>query len=381
MAQKPRVSGRIAVLAILIAIKAYPAGWQIQAVDAGGGGKYATLLIDKFGNAHASYASDTLHQLKYAFWDHRMNKWFTMTVDGNRCGGFVSMALDSHQRPHISYLDYGTARLKYAYWDGSIWHRQTIEIASWIEYYTSITLDSEDRPIISYYDVRTPEGQVVIRLRVVRFAGRVWETETIDSTPGSGKFNSIASNAGRDLQIAYADVSYERQSLRWARWNGRSWNVQVLEGVDQPRGIFSVKLVIDNDGTPHIAYTDRMTHAVKYATLRDGKWQMELVDRLAYESYPDRNGIALDPSGVPYLSYYDGDRGVLRVAHRDSSKWVAEEVDSGFAGFTSAIQVTSDEVMVLYYDATTDSLKCARRPVDSVKSHQSGPGDANGLVR
>jgi len=365
----------VALLVILVALGAQAAAWRVGVVDAAGGGKYSTLLIDQFGNAHAAYASDTRHELRYAFWDHRLNRWFTMVVD-NRCSGFVSMALDSHQRPHISYLDYGFNRLKYAYWDGAAWHSQTLNIHSKaIEFYTSITLDAGDHPTISYYDVATPEDEVVIRLRVVRFVDGVWETATVDPTLGSGKFNSIASNAGQHLQIAYANVHYETQSVRYAQWNGKSWAFQIVENTpENPLRIsfFSVKLAIDGTGVPHIVYTDTEKRCIKYATLRDGKWQREVVDSIVREAYPDRNGITLGPDGTPYLSYYDAQRGVLKVAHRESTGWVAEEVDGNFAGYTSSIQVTGDEVIVVYYDENGDQLKFARRPVRPLAPANAG---------
>lgn len=365
---KSRISGIVASVALLVSLSASAATWQIQTVDPGGGGKFANLLTDKFGNVHASYSSDVLHQLKYAFWDHSLNKWFTMVVD-RRCSGFVSMALDSQQHPHLSYLDYGSNALKYAYWDGAVWHSQLLNIYSKsIEFYTSITLDAADHPMITYYDVATPGDEVVIRLRMIRFTGQFWQTETVDSTMGSGKFNSLASNAGRNLQVAYANVHYETQSVRYARWNGKSWDVQIVENApENPDGItfFSVRAVIDEAGNPHIAYTDRSKRCVKYATLRDGKWHREVVDSIVREAYPDRNGIALSPDGTPYLSYYDAQRGVLKVAHREDAKWLVEEVDGNFSGYTSAIQVTGEEVIVVYYDQASDSLKCARRPVRS----------------
>ncbi len=370
-----KTSARVCLLAAVAALSAWPATWRIQTVDPAGGGKFANLLIDQFGNAHASYSNDQTHQLKYAFWDHRLNRWFTMVVD-NHCSGFVSMALDSHQRPHIAFLD-TVNRLNYAYWDGAMWHSQALSIhAKAIEFYTSIALDSEDRPIISYYLVATPEEEVVIRLRVIRLIGGVWETETVDGTMGSGKFNSMTSNGGKNLQIAYANVHYETQSLRYARWNGKSWDTQIVENTPvNPVGItyFSVKMAIDSSGAPHIAYTDTSKRWIKYATLHNGQWQREVVDSIAREAYPDRNGIALSPDGTPYLSYYDADRGILKVAHREGTKWVTEEVDGNFAGYTSAIQVTADEVIVVYFDESSNSLKCARRPV-----HSSVPSNAGG---
>jgi hypothetical protein len=349
--------------------------WRQEIVDANGGGKFSSLQIDTYGNAHVIYSDDSQHLLKYGFWDRKIAKWFTTVLD-NRSSGFCSMVLDSKQHPHISYLEYATGHLKYAHWDGILWQKQAIRLnAPNIEFYTSIALDSDDRPIISYYEViGAGSPDYSLHLRDVKWNGRLWQASTIDWTQGSGKFNSIAEGSDGHLQIAYANVRSETASLRYASWNGNSWQVELLEGAESPSPIYSVSMVLEKDDVPHITYTDVARHLVKYATRRDGKWKLEVVGSLTREGYPDRNGIALDGEGNPYISYFDAGRGILILVHRENKKWIAEEVDSDFAGFNSSIRIANGEIIIVYSDSVNGVLKCTRRllaPADLPRREQS----------
>jgi hypothetical protein len=359
-----RISRILAFGLLFVSASGYAAEWQIQVVDPGGGGKYLALRMDSFGNAHISYLNEQTHELKYVFWDHRLNRWFTMKLD-NRCNGFTSLALDSQQHPHISYLEYGTGRLKYAHFDGTAWKTEAVPLAvKLIEYYTSIALDSKDLPAMSYYEILNQTSpDYVLHLRTVRFNGKYWELSTVDGAAGSGKFNALAMGHDGNLQVAYANVRDETASLRYARWNGTSWNSQTLQGSERPQPMYSVNMVLGKDDVPHVTYTDAVNRLIKYATIREGKWQFETVDAIAEGAFPDRNGIALDDHGNPYVSYFDSGAGSLIVARREGNKWTAEIVDNSFAGFTPSIQIANDEIVVMYYDTITNSLKCARRPL------------------
>ena len=303
------------------------AEWHGEIVDPSAG-LFSSMKFDMYGNAHVSYVDPSGHELRYGFWDHILNKWFTTTVD--RSGGFCSLALDSHQRPHISYLNYGTGALMYAHWDGASWQKQKIPIpARSIEFYTSIALDQNDHPSIIFYEVDDAEGDRVGRLQNVMWNGTFWGLTTVDSTLGTGKFNSIAVDSKGHPHIAYATVNYENASQRYAYWNGKSWNTEIVEGEGVPTPCWSVSLVLDKNDNPHITYTNIPHLLVKYATKKDGHWKIEAVDSLAKQGYPDRNGIALDDQGNPYISYYDAGTGVLKVAHRQGQKWAVEVVEPG----------------------------------------------------
>lgn len=359
-----RLNGQILILLIVTsaAWNANAADWHREVVDTSGG-KYSSLQIDRHGNAHVVYLDDSQNLLKYSFWDHKLDKWFTTTLDSS--AGFCSMILDSQQRPHVSYIQYGNAKIGYAYWDGSSWQKQTIQIkARDISFYTSITLDADDRPSISFYEYWGTGEDYLLHLRNVTWNGKFWEVRTVDSTPGSGKFNSITTDSTGNRRIAYANVKSENAGLRYARWNGQSWDVEVLEGSGSEYSIFSVAIALDKNDNPHITYADVRNRLIKYATRRDGKWKIQVADSVAQVAYPDRNGIAVDDDGHPYISYYDAGLGVLKLAHLNGQKWVTEVVDENLAGFTSSLQITNGTVWLTYADENSAGLKFAYRPLD-----------------
>jgi hypothetical protein len=347
------------------------AEWKIETVDQSGSGRFASMQIDTAGNVHVAYvAEEDRHPLKYAYWDHTISKWFTMTIA--QYASFCTLALDSKQRPHISYADHGTgkgAKLRYIYWNGGAeWKNQPVSPPgdAVVGYYTSIALDAKDNPSFSFYDYEGPAGiGFVLRLRNVVWAENHWEVNTIDPDMGSGKFNSIAVDSLGHPHVAYANVKAESGSLRYASWDGNTWKTEILEGATKAVGIFSVALILDKSDNPHIAYTDVTSRIVKYATRRNGVWRLEAVDSITREAYPDRNGIALDDHGNVYISYYDAVKGTLKVATRKNGKWYGELVDSNYAGFTSSLQVHNGVLWAAYSDDTNGALKVAHKQLDA----------------
>jgi hypothetical protein len=374
------ISGLPALVTMFLCGTTSAASWQVRAIDTAAVGQFSSLKIDAEGNAHVAYVLDTDdHLLRYGFWDHVADRWFTMTVA--KGAQFSCLVLDSKQHPHISYVDFGTgvgARVHYAHWDGTAWKTEGIGppgLGS-IGYFTSIVLDKNDYPVISYYDYAGPGGVFILRLRTYAWNGKYWEARTVDPEYGSGKFNSLAIDSAGNPHIAYANVGAMHASLRYASWNGRSWDTEVLEGVTAAFPVYSVAMVLDKNDSPHITYTDITTHQVKYAYRAGGKWQFELVQTLTNNAYPDRNGIALDEEGNPYLSYYDSGSGVLLLAHREGKNWVAETVDQNFAGFTSSIQIDHQKIFVTYADEA-GALKVARKALPQVQSAvREGPAPA-----
>jgi hypothetical protein len=337
------------------------AEWRGEVVDPAAG-MFSSMKFDTYGNAHLSYLDPSENLLRYAFWDRSLKKWFTTNLD--KSAGFCTLVLDSRQHPHISYHAWGGG-LMYAHWDGSLWQKQKISIAAReIAFYTSIALDKNDNPSISFYETIAGDNSLVVRLRTATWNGKFWAVTTVDSTKGSGKFNSIAVDSGGHAHVAYGNVNYENASLRYAYWNGESWKTQILEGAGIPgSSCWSVSMILDKTDTPHITYTDIPHGLVKYATKKDGSWRLEVVDSLAGHGYPDRNAIVLDDQGNPYISYYDAGVGVLKVAHRQGQKWVTEVVDRG--GLQSSLQIDHGVIWVTFGDEIGSRLNCARRPLEA----------------
>jgi len=363
-----------AAWAIAAAHTAAAATWQIESVDNGAVAKFSSMRIDKDGNVHVAYVlQDGTFELKYAFWDRRLQKWFTMIVD--KSVGMCSLALDSKQHPYISYADYGSgvgAQLRRAYWDGVSWQKEAIQLDSEvIAYYNSITFDHDDNPSITFYEYRGPkDSDISVRLRNVMWNGKFWEVRTVDPSGQSGKFNAMVSDAQGRQHIAYANVG--AGDLRYAQWDGREWTREMVESQRQAGGYvgFSVAIAVDQSGVPHIGYSDVTNRLIKYAVRRNGKWQIEVADTVGAVAYPDRNSIALDEESEPYISYYDAGRGALKLAFHAGNRWLAGVVDGNNAGFTSSVQIYRGEIWISYADGM-GGLKVARTELRSLRQAAS----------
>lgn len=348
--------------------------WQTEIVDESGIGRFSSLKIDNEGNAHLAYvAEDGKNSLKYAFWDHGLNRWFVMTVAQG--ASFSSLALDSKQRPHISYADAGTVpgcKLRYVYWNGTSWNNQAVPLnAETIAYYTSIVLDADDNPSISFYEYDGPRGSDFrVRMRVVTRAAKEWHVRTVDGQNQSGKFNALAVDAEGHMHLGYANVNAGTASVRYGYWDGNSWNLDEVEGLDQDKLFYvgySVCIALDKEGNPHLSYMNYSSPAVKYAVRKDGHWQIEVVDRLAKIAYPDRNSIIVNDDGVPYIGYFDAGTGSLKVAHREGQKWVAEVVDTNGSGFASSLQIDRGTIWISYADEANGGIRVARATLAEVR--------------
>jgi hypothetical protein len=365
--------------------------WEVETVDAAGAGKFSSLKFDNAGNAHLAFVSEDGHEsVKYGFWDHVLNRWFIMKIAEG--GSFTSLALDSKGRPRISWADSGTvvgSKLRYAYWDGAAWKKQTIPLpADTIAYYTSLVVDADDNPSISYYEYDGPKGSNFrVRMRVVTSNGQYWQVSTADSDNQSGKFNSMAIDAQGRLHLAYANVNAGTAGARYAVRTGSSWHTEVIDGLGQNADGYvghGIYIVLDREGNPHITYLGTSDNSVRYAVRRNGRWAIQIIDRLAGVGYPDRNSMALDGEGRPYIAYFDAGQGSLKVARQEGDKWLVATVDTNGSGFTSAMQINRGTLWIAYADEGSGSLKVARVPLSAVRgtstSHE-GSDAANRQAR
>jgi hypothetical protein len=363
--------GLVVVAAAIFAWPIQAAQWTIETVDIAGAGYFTSLKADRGGNLHAAYVTQTWgNPLKYAFWDRALKRWFTMDVAKN--ASFCTLVLDSKDHPHISYADFGTGlgcKLQYASWDGS-WKVQPIDVipGGVIGYFTSVALDQKDMPVLTYYVYADPNNTPVVHLGSVFWTGSYWAAMFADRAHGSGKFNSVAIDSTGRPQIAYANVTAETQSLRYATWNGTTWNREIIEGASGPLPVYSVSMVLDKKDVPHIAYTELGHKWIKYATRPKGKWETEIVDSYVSaaqgQGFWDRNGIVLDTQGNPYISYFDKGVGQLKVAHRVNGRWERDVVDGNMSGMTSSLAIADGVLWVSYAALYERSFKVAHRSLE-----------------
>jgi hypothetical protein len=201
-------------------------------------------------------------------------------------------------------------------------------------------------------------------MRVVTRTGSYWQVRTVDGDNQSGKFNDVAADAKGYLHLAYANVNALTASVRYGYWNGKSWNLEMVDGREQNNQEdvgYSLCITLDKQGDPHLSYMNYSNPNVKYAVRKSGRWETQVVDHLAGVPYPDRNSIAVDEDGTPYISYFDPGRGILKLAHREGQNWVREVVDGNGSGATSSLQIDHDTLWISYADEGNGGLKVARR--------------------
>jgi hypothetical protein len=292
--------------------------------------------------------------------------------------GFCSLTLDSKDHPHISWADHGTgsgSKLRYIHWDGSSWHPEVLPLNSdVIGYYTSIALDLNDRPSISFYEYRGPVGSdLKDRMRVATWNGDFWEARTVDGTMGGGKFNCLASDALGRVHLAYANV-VEQAGMRYALWDGKSWKMEILEGLPEANGYVGVNscIAIDKNSNPHVTYMDTTKRNVKYGVRQNGRWKLEVVDAVGSVAYPDRNSIVVDDQGRPYIGYFDGIASVLKVAYRQGNQWFTSVVDERGTGFTSSLDIHQGKLWVSYTDQTAGGVRVAQIDLDALRGLHDG---------
>lgn len=228
------------------------AAWRIETVDTSGGG-FTSIALDSQGRPHISYCDCRNRALKYARWDG--TAWQVQTVDTG-VGGFTSLKLDAQGRPHISYS--GGRRLRYARWDGVAWRLETVEDLGQrccIEW-TSLVLDGEGRPQIAY----TGAGG----LTHARWDGSAWRLEVAD--PDGGSYASLGLDSARRPLISYHTVDFEpfppARFLKLARFDGLGWQSETLES-----GGFGThtSLKVDTQDRVHISYNVEVPGTLKYA--------------------------------------------------------------------------------------------------------------------
>ncbi len=240
--------------------------WQIRLAD--NSGKYTSIALEG-GLPHISYYYEfTNFDLKYAAWDGESWQIEPVDTEGD-VGQYTSIAIDSSNGyPHISYYDSTNGDLKYAAWDGESWQIESVDTEGDVGQYTSIALDIWDYPHISYYDSTNGD------LKYAAWDGDSWQIESVDTEGTVGSYTSIALDAYDYPHISYASYKYNYSpfyyGLKYAKWNGTSWQLQLVDHYYQTtnRRIEGTSIAIDiSSGAPHISYYCSVDRNLKYATM------------------------------------------------------------------------------------------------------------------
>ncbi len=293
--------------------------WDIQVVDntgrVGHVGQYTvgdtSLALDNSGAPHISYMAhirQTSYELRYAV--RRGSSWDVETV-GDTGGLFPSLALDNGDYPHIAYYD-SNYDLKYAAWNGSCWDIQTVDSAGRLGSVPSLVLDSSGYPHISYWH------HTYSTLKYAVWNGSSWDVQALDnafSGHSPGWNPSLALDSNGSAHISYPD--WTNDNLSYLVWTGSLWHFQTVDSVGDV-GYFP-SLALDSSGYPHISYLGRdysdgddLKEYLKYAVWNGSSWDIETVDSTGHVGR--HTSLALDSSGYFHISYYDATNKDLKYA-------------------------------------------------------------------
>ncbi len=222
---------------------------------------------------------------------------------------------------------------------------------------TSIKVDSHDYPHISYYD---NEG---FNLKYAKWDGSSWNKEVVASIGAYSYFTSLALDADDYPHISYQyTFDADTRELRYAKWNGASWNTEIVDA--DGNGGWDSFLVLDSQGYPHISYLVHPVSAsqLKYARWNGLAWNIEIVDSSTGVEI-NHTAMVLEANDYPHISYWDKTNGNLKYARRNGFSWDIEVVDSaGNVGINPSLALDSNHYPHISYGGnfTSGNLKYAK---------------------
>ncbi len=322
------------------------------------------LALDSHEYPHIVYSTEINHGIKHANWTG--TGWNIETVDCCRHPGGPSIAIDNSDYPHVSYnygqLHIGLSELRYARWDGSAWMIETVESAKDTGRESSLALDSSGHPHIGYTTITTSFPQVEFDLRYARWDGSKWQLEVVDHVPSWIGEISLGLDSGGRPHMSYSAKVDENFTLKYAAWNGSAW---IIETVDSQNDVgMQNSLAIDGSDRPHIAYNDETNEDLKYASWSETGWRIEVVDSegdtgLGY--YGRAPSIALDDLDRPHIGYWGNG---TRYAWWNVLGWQSEHVDTVPSGRPESIAIAlnnSGYPRMSYNDLGSGELRYAVR--------------------
>ena len=343
--------------------------------------------------AYHYFASKSLNYMHY-----NGSGWDQETADaGREIGQYASLTLDGSNNPHISYYAMDTPNLYYARKSGSAWSVEQVDSAGDTGGYSSIKMLPSGYPAISYCKFKftwsDPEYHMGADLKYAYKDGSGWHPSTVQSDVGL--YTSLAIQGGQP-RISYGDMTYKAQNLRYAQWNGSSWefatpdpgSAPVDPSPDWHADGHWTSLAFDGSGNPHISYMehwqdfgatpaeDILLRRLKHAWRSGGAWYSEIVDDGQMGKF---TSIAINSSGYPCIAYQDVGNGYLKYAYKTGSGWQKETIDTATAtGWYASLALNpSDYPRIAYKEIGGQVLRYAWK--DAVGWHTE-TADTSGRV-
>jgi chitodextrinase len=225
----------------------------------------------------------------------------------------------------------------------------------------SLDTDSQGYAHVCYMDLTfdlNSKPPVIIRdLYYVNNKNGPWNTMDIRmidtvSYPDQGEdmSTSLKIDSSDNVHIVYS-FPYSSAGLKY--WTNNS---SIPETIDNSNYIFHADLDIDNNDAAHIIYLDGNSY--KYATNKSGSWIIETVESLTVYA-PGTTSIVLDGNGSAHIAYFDYGNSELKYVTNRSGTWQIDAVDTdGNLGRFPSIALDSvGYVHISYLDVNNTVLK------------------------
>ncbi|MGQ0798104.1 MAG: S8 family serine peptidase [Methanobacteriota archaeon] len=333
-----------------------PSMYEAQTVDAvvGGSAFYKSLAYDLSGNPAAAYSDSANNRLRFAHWNGA--SWDVEAVGTEGRG--VSLAYSPDGQPSMSW---GEGRnLKFAIRTGASWTIETAEKNNVAEL-TSLA-----------YDPNTGEARIAYTkfvgccdtdLKLARRTATGWVTEVVHAGAGARYKSLVYDPITGFAAIAYSDDINDDgwlDTLWYGRWNGMSWDKQIVETGVVGYGVFASLAFDPVTGNPTIWHFSGLPS--RFVRWNGASWALELID------VGKMGQLAYDGAGAAYISAVgpEGGRNVLKVVRRDpvTSTWTAETVYQDDESWIVPLKLDSDgrpSILFAIWDGAQDIVTFARR--------------------
>ena len=222
--------------------------------------------------------------------------WTYEKIDNSNSGGGLDSTFDSSGKLHVSYFAGGDSTLRYAVKSGGSW---SVTSFTNMGSASSIAVDSLGNPHISF--VRQWPAGICYAAKT----SAAWSVVAIDTNLALIGNTAIAVDLLGRPHMSWLDWQLADERVRYAYWNGSSWQKEYVEGAVEQFN----DLVVKPDGTPVVSYFYKTATNAPYrlyvAEKVGGVWQKQVVEQNGATNDLDviQLGMALDSSITPHLAY------------------------------------------------------------------------------
>lgn len=287
------------------------AGWEVIGIGSTSGGWVPSIVLDGEGEPHIAY-SDGVH-VTHAWNDG--SGWFAEHVYTSTSGGpsGIDLAIDGQDHCRISFQRGGM--LYYAVQTGpGAWTSGVVNPLTFAEW-TSIALDDDSAPFIA--------SSCQESLALLHWTASGWQPDAmLAAIPFDGETDcvSLALDSDCNPVIAFC-VSDPADAVLLASRSGETWTLDTVEVLS---GYYPIgtSLVLDSQDHPHLSYHTQT--ALRYAAWDGGSWQIESIDAVDTGNSEYGTSLALDAYGHPHIAHVSADGESLLYSLDDGSGWTTE---------------------------------------------------------